>query len=347
MLEDEARLAFVGDLMLGRLVARELRRRDPEWFWGDVLGLLKSADKVFANLECAITTHEGRWRRADKEFHFRADPSAARVLKAGNIGFVSLANNHAMDFETQGLFDTIRFLDEAAIAHAGAGVDLAAAAAPACVDAGPLRIAAFALTDNMPEAAASLRVAGVRYVDPATGEGGPTAEDFRRAREAGADLIVVSAHLGPNMRQTPNSILRDYKRKLAALGADIVFGHSAHVVQGLERVGSSLIFHDAGDFIDDYAVDPQLRNDLSFLFLVQAERTGVRHVRLIPVRLYMAQVRRAPPADAAVISDRMQLLSAELGVELIETSEGLEADFRSASSGGASASLKPEPERTA
>jgi poly-gamma-glutamate synthesis protein (capsule biosynthesis protein) len=319
-----ARLGFVGDLMFGRLANRELHRRDPEWFWGDVLGLLKSADGTLGNLECAITTTDRRWRRSPKTFHFRADPVAIKALRAGNIRFVSLANNHAMDFETEGLRDTLRFLDDAGIAHAGAGEDAAAAAAPALVEIGSLRIAVFAITDNMPEAAAGRTSPGLCYVDPATGMGGPTADDFTQARRNGADLIVVSAHLGPNMVQRPDPVLRSYKRKLAAEGADIVHGHSAHVIQGIERVGTSIVFHDAGDFVDDYAVDPDQRNDLSFLMLADATAAGIHRLQLVPVRLYFAQVRRAPPRDADLICERMQSLSREFGLILDRTSEGLE-----------------------
>jgi poly-gamma-glutamate synthesis protein (capsule biosynthesis protein) len=317
-------LGFVGDLMFGRLTSRELRRRDPEWFWGDVLGLLKSADGILGNLECAITTTHRRWARSPKSFYFRADPAAIKALRAGNIRFVSLANNHAMDFEIEGLRDTLRYLDEAGIAHAGAGVDAPAAAAPAFVEIGSLRIAVFAITDNLPKAAAGRTSPGICYVDPVTGVGGPTADDFKQAREDGADLIVVSAHLGPNMVQRPDPVLRAYKRKLATDGADIVHGHSAHVIQGVERVGTSIVFHDAGDFVDDYAIDPELRNDLSFLMLVDASPTGPHRLVLVPVRIHVAQVRRAPPRDADLICEQMQSLSREFGLSLDRTNDGLE-----------------------
>jgi poly-gamma-glutamate synthesis protein (capsule biosynthesis protein) len=324
-----ARLAFVGDLMFGRLVSQQLRRRDPEWFWGDALGLLKDADAVFGNLECAITTRDEEWRRSPKEFHFRADPACVDVLKAGNIRFVSLANNHALDFETHGLLDTIRHLDEAGIAHAGAGLNCDTAAAPAFIRAGPIQVAAFAVTDNMPEAGATEGEPGIRYVEAREDPSAPASADLDRARCGGVDLIVVSAHLGPNMVVRPSGRVRAYKRDLVARGADLVHGHSAHVVQGLERTAAGLILHDCGDFIDDYAVDPRLRNDLSILFLVEATKAGIERVRLIAVRLHMAQVRLAEPPQADLILGRVQMLSQEFGLEPVRTEEGLQLDFSS------------------
>jgi poly-gamma-glutamate synthesis protein (capsule biosynthesis protein) len=343
MSKDQVTLGFVGDLMFGRLVNQQLHRRDPEWFWGDVIELLRGADAVFANLECAVTTHKEEWRRTPKVFHFRADPACIDVLKAGNIRFVSLANNHALDFETNGLLDTIHHLDKAGIAHAGAGAEGQSAAAPAFIRVGSLKVAAFGVTDNMPEAGADEGAPGVCYVDPAS-ESWPMEADFSRARAEGADFIVVSAHLGPNMRARPNPTLRAYKRRLAARGADIVHGHSAHIVQGLERAAAGLIMHDAGDFMDDYAVDPALRNDLSFLFLVEAAKTRIERVRLVPVRLYLAQVRRAPSDDGEWICNQMRDLSREFGLELVRTEEGLQLDC---SSGGGVSSAQGETPETA
>jgi poly-gamma-glutamate synthesis protein (capsule biosynthesis protein) len=322
-----ATLAFVGDLMFGRLVDQELHRRDPEWFWGDVLGVLRGADAVFGNLECAVTTREEQWRRTPKTFHFRAHPACVDVLKAGNVRFVSLANNHALDFETAGLFDTIHHLEKAGIACAGAGADAQKAAAPALVRVGALTVAVFAVTDNMPEAGAAESDPGVCYVDAEGASGDPSASDIAAARALGADLVVVSAHLGPNMLVHPVPALRVYKQRLVASGADLVYGHSAHVVQGLERIGRALVLHDTGDFIDDYAVDEKLRNDLSFVFLVEATKAGFERIRLVPVRLYLAQTRLAAPDEAEWLCARMQDLSREYGVELARTEEGLSLEL--------------------
>lgn len=323
----QATLAFVGDLMLGRLVSQHLRRRDPEWAWGDVLGLLQDADAVFANLECAITHFNNTWRRSPKASHFRAELAMIDVLRAGNIRFVSLANNHVLDCEREGLIETIDVLDRAGIAHAGAGADGASAAAPAFFNVGPLKVAAFAVTDNTPETGATEGEPGVAYVAPDIEESGPAQAEIEHARAGGADVVVVSAHLGTNMIEAPSAAFRAYKRRLALRGADIVHGHSAHVVQGLERAARALILHDTGDFIDDYAVDPALRNDLSFLFLVDAAKDGLKRLRLVPVRLYMAHVRLAPSADADWICNRMRMLSQALGVALERTPLGLELDL--------------------
>src|ERR1035437_5245466 len=101
-----ARLAFIGDVMLGRSLNDVYGKRSPDLFWGRTWKVLTGADGVLANLECAITTHKRQWQRTPKVFHFGADPPALKVLKAGNIKYVCLANNHILDFEEAGLLDT-------------------------------------------------------------------------------------------------------------------------------------------------------------------------------------------------------------------------------------------------
>ncbi len=51
------------------------------------------------------------------------------------------------------------------------------------------------------------------------------------------------------------------------MGADIYWGHSNHMPQGIEIYKhNKIIMYDCGDFIDDYAVHQVYRNDLSFVF---------------------------------------------------------------------------------
>lgn len=325
-------LAFLGDVMLGRLVSEELGRHAPEWFWGDVLPILRSADGVFINLECAITRHPTPWRPTEKVFHFRAEPAAVDVLQAANVRFASLANNHVLDYEIEGLLETIELLDKAGIAHAGAGRTRADAEAPAWVKIGTTAIALIAVTDNEPPFAAGAQRPGTYYLDlderpellP------PTEPQIKSLRETGADFIVLSAHLGPNMVVHPSERIARYVAATADRGVNLVHGHSAHVFQGIERRGSSLILHDAGDFLDDYAVDAELRNDWSFVFRLEVTARGISRLQLLPVRLEFAQVRLATGAEKREICERMRKLSADLGTTLSPIEEGLELDLSSA-----------------
>ena len=323
------KLVFLGDVMLGRLVSEEIGKRPPEYFWGDTLPLLRGADAVFINLECAITRHPEPWQRTDKVFHFKAVPEAIAVLTAARISFTCLANNHVLDFETEGLLETLSLLEAANIPYAGAGRTRADAERPAFVDAGDLRIAFFGATDNEPDFAATGNSPGTKYVDPRSDELiWPSSDDIKETRSRRADLVVASLHLGPNMVLEPSRRLRTYKRRLCEAGVDIVHGHSAHVFQGVERMGKSLILHDTGDFLDDYAVDPDLRNDWSFVFVIEVGQAGLQRLTLHPVVLDFATVSLAVGADASMICDRMEELSRPFGTRFRRNNGTLELDLQ-------------------
>jgi poly-gamma-glutamate capsule biosynthesis protein CapA/YwtB (metallophosphatase superfamily) len=321
-------VALVGDVMLGRGVNETLRSMRPEEPWGDVLPALSSADLRIANLECAITGHDRPWTRTPKVFHFRADPRAVEVLRAARIDACSLANNHTLDFEEQGLLDTLRHLEAAGIRYAGAGRAREEAARPAFLTArtdGTSRVSLLAFTDNEPPFAAGPDRPGTNYL-PVSME----PQVLRRveaaveeARGAGADVVVFSNHWGPNMVERPNQLFRRFARAVIDRGADVYYGHSAHVFQGVEIYKGKLILYDAGDFIDDYAVGERLRNDRSFVFRVSLEGRELRRLQLLPVSLQYARVELARGGEREAILGRMVDLSADMGTNLVRREDWL------------------------
>jgi poly-gamma-glutamate synthesis protein (capsule biosynthesis protein) len=319
-------LALVGDIMLGRLVDEEIPLRPPESFWGSTLPVLRSTDAVIGNLECAISARGLAHGRIEKVFAFRARPAATGVLRAGCVRCVSLANNHVLDFGDDALIDTLHHLDAAGIAHAGAGIDLAAAARPATIQAREMKIGFVALTDNEPDFAATDTRPGTFYTPIGTDFSTTSIlrQSVNRLRSQGANINVLSAHWGPNMVEFPPPSFRSFARSAIDLGFDIFHGHSAHVFQGVERHGRGVILYDTGDFLDDYAVDSYLRNDWSFIFLLEVDGQGLRHLRTIPVRLQPARVDLAGGEEAQVICQRMIERCAPLGTRLSPANHALE-----------------------
>jgi poly-gamma-glutamate capsule biosynthesis protein CapA/YwtB (metallophosphatase superfamily) len=305
-------LALTGDVMLGRGVNETLRTVRPEELWGDVLPLLSSADLRIINLECAITEHKRPWSRTPKVFHFRADPLAVDVLRAASVDACSLANNHTLDFDEQGLLDTLAYLETAGIRYVGAGRNLEEAARPVLLEKG---VALVSFTDNEPPFAAGPDKPGTSYL-PVSLEPEVLCrveEVLGAAREGGANTVVFSNHWGPNMTQRPRESFRRFARAVVDRGADVYYGHSAHVFQGVEVYRGKPILYDTGDFIDDYAVDPNLRNDRSFLFHVCMEGGNLRRLELFPVALPYARVELAKGTEREAILNHMVGLSGEMG----------------------------------
>jgi poly-gamma-glutamate synthesis protein (capsule biosynthesis protein) len=119
------------------------------------------------------------------------------------------------------------------------------------------------------------------------------------------------------MVQRPRDIFRRFARSVVDRGADVYYGHSAHVFQGVEVYRSKPILYDTGDFIDDYAVDERLRNDRSFVFLVSVEGGEFRRLELFPVVLSYARTGLAAGGESEEILRRMERLSAEMGTRFL------------------------------
>jgi poly-gamma-glutamate capsule biosynthesis protein CapA/YwtB (metallophosphatase superfamily) len=326
---ETATIALIGDVMLGRGVAREIRRGARAELWGDTVPVLGRADAVVGNLECAVTDGGAPWDRSPKMFHFRAPPEAVEVLTLGGLRAVSLANNHILDYQEEGLLDTLTHLDRAGIARAGAGRNLEEALLPALFPAGGVKVGMLAFTDNEPGWVGGPDRPGTAFLDFRSPDPALRAVEkgVARAREMGAEVVLLSLHWGPNMRLRPLPAHRRFARGLAETGVDLVHGHSAHVFQGIEVIGRTLVLYDTGDFLDDYAVDPELRNDRSFLFLARVGRGGVTSVEMIPVRLEFAEVNVAEGEDFRSSCRRMRELSRELGTALEASERGLQLEL--------------------
>jgi poly-gamma-glutamate capsule biosynthesis protein CapA/YwtB (metallophosphatase superfamily) len=311
-------IALLGDIMLGRKVAEHLARDSPEAVWSNELAdLLCACDAVVGNLECCVSERGSRTRRIPrKPFFFRAPPSGVEALAAAGVSAVSLANNHALDYEAPALVDTLDHLAAGSIASAGAGADVREATRGAVVPAGELRLGVLAVTDHPAEFAADDDSPGVAYAELRVGLPGWITEELARLR-AEADVVVAFPHWGPNMTSEPAGWQRERARELVAAGADLAAGHSAHVFHGIEWIGDRPVLYDLGGALDDYAVDSRLRNDLGIAALW---RPGAR-LELVGLELLYCETRLARDAAAEWIADRLERACAPFGTRLERVDE--------------------------
>lgn len=301
------RLALAGDTMLGRGVAAALSP-DPAAVVADpVASAMRECDLCILNLECCISTHGRPWPAPHKPFFFRAPPRAVELLAHLGVDCVTLANNHALDYGEEALLDTFDHLRAAGIAWVGAGADIEAARAPRLLDAGGMRLGIVAFSDHPAEYAAAQGRAGIAY---AAGPGAqPWVDGAIAAVRRSSDAVLVTPHWGPNMTTEPTPRVRAAAAGLLKAGATLVAGHSAHVFHGMGEA----ILYDLGDFLDDYATHPVLRNDLGLLWLIELDNSGPRRVEGLPLKLDYCHTRLAEGDDAAWIEQRLRRASETLG----------------------------------
>ncbi|MGW3655369.1 CapA family protein [Streptomyces sp. NPDC005151] len=323
-------MALAGDTMLGRGVAEGLRRSPvPQTLVSaGVREAIAEADLFVLNLECCVSDRGHRWPDPRKAFFFRAPSAAAKVLAELGVNCVTLANNHALDYGFDAMADTRTLLAGAGVHAVGAGANAGAAREFAVLEAGGVRLAVVGVTDHPEEYAAGEDSPGVAWADLHAGVPGWLTESVARAAAA-ADVVLVTPHWGPNMTSRPPRRVSAAAPELLAAGATLVAGHSAHVFHGI----ADRILYDLGDFVDDYAVDPVLRNDLGLLFLVTLDGPDAAHlvpaqVEAVPLALDYCHTRLALGEDREWIRERFTTACAEFGTTVADRTGRLTVDWR-------------------
>lgn len=247
-------------LLLGDLI---LDVPEPDHWLSGIAPLTRAADVVVGHLEVPYTTSTEE-RPGDVPAP-GANPAHLAALTHAGFSAVSMAGNHMMDCGVPGLVETIATLDAHGIAHAGAGMSLPEANAPALIEVQGRTIALLSFNCVGPELCwAGEAEPGVAYVRVFAKDRGPSRpqadlaeidpaslaamQTTIRAAKATADLVIVALHKGVTHRP---GHLAAYERPLAkaaiAAGADVVAGHHAHIAQGIELVGGRPVFHGLGN----------------------------------------------------------------------------------------------------
>ncbi|WP_459191453.1 CapA family protein [Halosimplex sp. J119] len=340
----DTRIGFVGDVMLGRNVndrwsgseesgasGGSRSDREPTGVWGSTLGSLRALDGLFLNLEGCLSTRGER--RPNRTYYFRADPGwAIPALDAAGTAYASLANNHLLDYGPVALTDTVDHLSEAGVANAGAGANREAATEPAVATVGDLDVGVVAFTDQSRSYGAGPDSPGTAWtpLDPEN----PTTRErvgsvLRRVQRRDPDLVVASLHWGPNWEVRPSETQQRFARWLIDAGVDVVHGHSAHVIQGIEVYRGRPILYDLGDYVDDYVVKDDLHNDRSVRVELAIEDGRLDRLRVVPVEIVDERVNAATGEVAAWVRERMRALSEEFGTTVERDGLGLSIPLES------------------
>ena len=365
-------LGFGGELDLGGLIdqqleesvpdallaekAKQLRQRHPclerrmrsaEVWGGSISSLL--ADATVVSLASPFTMHPHRSRVAGGGFKRdarRAHPLNVEVLLDAALDCAVLANDHALDYQEEGLADTLATLEIAGLKHAGAGEDGAAAARPAMLKVMGRNVAIFSVSavgSGMRDAAgremwaAAPGRGGIAHVDLHGDDAAVAAqlarlsEAVRVTKEASAvkiHLVVFSLCWAHRLEDAAAGAALDVPADVRAFarglvdmcGASLVHGHGPSHALGCEVWHGAPILYSLGAVVSDACAGESrgaaaaLRPDLSFFASVQFSGSNdVEYVELRPLCNRLLQLNPARGRDRKWLYDAMTKMSAELG----------------------------------
>lgn len=281
---------------------------DPEYVWGDALPLFHhpGVSARVINLETAVTDRGRPW--PDKGIHYRMDPANVSTITTAGINCCVLANNHVLDWSHDGLEQTLRSLEEAGPAVAGAGRDtIEARRAPAINLPGGGRVVVVARgvwSSGIPSTwEAGPGRGGVAVTDLSPAGVDEIASSIEEVAGPG-DLVVASIHWGPNWGYHLPPTHQGMARGLIdRAGVHVVHGHSSHHPLGIEVYRGRLILYGCGDLVNDYegiSGHEDYHPDLGLVYLVTLDTKDGRMVRLELVPFRRRRFRLEKAADDEV-----------------------------------------------
>ncbi len=320
---EDIELLLVGDIMLSRKVGRLMGERGLDYPFREVEPYIKGSSFTIGNLETAITDRGNPL--PNKAIWFRAVPETAQLLK--NVGFdvVSLANNHVLDYDTEGFLDTMAYLEEANVKYVGAGLNINEALEPVILEAEGIKIGILAFSEmaDIFWSHSYPRMFKAEEDLPGIAPLGPKYEDmlFNAVKElrSQVDILIVTLHWGIEYVNYPNTYQRELAHKLVDAGVDLIHGHHPHCIQSLEVYQDSLIAYSLGNFVFDQ--DWSQNTKEGFMLKVRVNKWGINEAKLKPVIIEDCQPRIATGNEANRILQRINEISNMFNVEIMVDGE--------------------------
>ncbi|WP_213010790.1 CapA family protein [Paractinoplanes toevensis] len=235
-------LSATGDIMMSNAPSK-MPPDDGDGFFDSVKEGLKS-DLVMGNLEQPLTEDTGSSKCGSPPtpncFAFRSPPSYSAHLKDAGFQLMNLANNHTKDFGPAGARNTRAALDDAGIKYTGNQDEITV------VEVNGIKVAVVGFSGY----------AGANNLNDL----GHSRAVIKQAKEQ-ADLVVVQVHMGAEgagmQHVKPGSEIFHgenrgdpikFSHAVVDAGADLVVGHSPHVLRGMEFYQGKLIAYSLGNF---------------------------------------------------------------------------------------------------
>ncbi|MFW5804263.1 MAG: CapA family protein [bacterium] len=206
-----------------------------------IIGLFQGADYNIVNLECPVTTDDKSNKILKSGPHLRTEERIFSTLKELNIKAVTLANNHILDYNEKGMFDTMALCRSNGIDWVGAGENLKNASQPLIINR-DLNIGVINICENEWSIAKENK-GGANPIDIID-----NVKQIKKLKER-VDSVIMIVHGGIEYYNLPSPIQKKIFSFFAESGADIIVGHHSHCLSGYGYYKHTHIFYGIGNLL--------------------------------------------------------------------------------------------------
>lgn len=214
----------------------------------DFYPFVESAANYVSAADWAICQNEVPYAEAGGPYSgypmFQAPPDAAKAVAKAGWDMCTTVSNHTMDGGWAGLVRTKDVLEAQGVVPAGTHRTPEEAAEPLIVDIKGAKVGFISQTyglNGIPKAEGKDWSVDILDADKAIA-------DAKKAKEAGADIVVVHMHAGDEMNHQPNQQQLDFaERVTASPDVDFVYGQHAHVSQPITKVNGKWVVYGTGN----------------------------------------------------------------------------------------------------
>ena len=290
------RMTAIGDIMCHNSQYKDAydsvtKTYDFSYVFSDIKEYISSADIAIGNLE---TTFAGKERGYSNYPRFNTPEQLAKNLKDFGIDVVSTANNHCMDTNYTGLVSTLKYLDEAGIAHTGTNETAENQNEILIKDIKGIKIAFLSFTygtNGIP--IPSDKKFAVNLIDEDL-----ILKQIKLAKEQNSDLICASMHWGIEYQLKQNKEQEKLKDLLFNNGVDIILGSHPHVLQPMEKQTVTLedgttkdcfVIYSLGNFMSGQTKENTRSSIILNIDITKNGETGqtsLNKVEYIPIYMY-------------------------------------------------------------
>jgi hypothetical protein len=213
--------------------------------FGSIAPTFEKSDFGFVNLESPLTT--GGDAQGWKDVVIKGNPDLAPAMAESGINVVTMANNHAGDMGDGGLLDSIKYCEKNDIAVVGAGEDIKEAMAGKVLETKDgVKVAFLGFTDVLPVGYPA--TSSSPGIAPGRADIGAVTKAIKAAKKK-ADYVVVGWHWNFEYKRAPSPLEKSEGQVAVDAGADIVFAHHPHLLDGVEAYHGGLIFYSLGNLV--------------------------------------------------------------------------------------------------